>query len=98
MDDPWLVDERLDLDGSTWAVRQSGAVDGRPLVYHHGTPSSRLEPAFADRLAAELGIRLVSFERPGYGASSPDRFSLSSVARSTGTIVDRLGIDRFAVT
>jgi pimeloyl-ACP methyl ester carboxylesterase len=95
---PWVDDRTLELDGRTWAVRQSGVPHGRPLVYFHGTPSSRLEAAFADETAAALGVRLVSFDRPGYGASSPAAFSLASVARDTGRIADALGIDRFATT
>jgi pimeloyl-ACP methyl ester carboxylesterase len=94
----WVEDRTIALEGGTWAVRQSGAADGHPLVYHHGTPSSRLEPSFADDLAAEMGVRVVSFDRPGYGGSSPTSFSLSSIARATATIADELGIDRFAVT
>jgi pimeloyl-ACP methyl ester carboxylesterase len=94
----WVQDGAIELDGRTWAVRQSGVPDGRPLVYFHGTPSSRLEPAFADQTAATLGVRIVSFDRPGYGGSSPARFSLASVAADTGRIADALGIDRFATT
>jgi pimeloyl-ACP methyl ester carboxylesterase len=94
----WVDDRQIALDGGTWAVRQAGAPDGLPLVYFHGTPSCRLEPSFADDLAAELGVRVVSFDRPGYGRSTPAPFSLSSVARATAVILDELGIDTFAVT
>jgi pimeloyl-ACP methyl ester carboxylesterase len=96
--DIWVDDRTLDIDGRTWAVRQAGDPDGVPLVHFHGTPSCRLEPSFADGLCAELGVRLVAFDRPGYGGSSPAPFSLSSIARDTAAIVDRLGIDRFSTT
>jgi pimeloyl-ACP methyl ester carboxylesterase len=79
-------------------VREAGDPGGTPLVYFHGTPSCRLEPSFADALAVELGIRLVSFDRPGYGDSPPAPFSLASIARDTGRVADALGIDRFATT
>jgi pimeloyl-ACP methyl ester carboxylesterase len=65
---PWVQEDRIDLDGRSWAVRQAGDPSGRALVYFHGTPSCRLEPAFADADCADLGVRLVSFDRPGYGA------------------------------
>jgi pimeloyl-ACP methyl ester carboxylesterase len=91
-----VTETRVELDGRTWAVREAGDPDGRPLVYFHGTPSSRLEPAFADDACAELGVRLVSFDRPGYGGSTPQPFGLVSVARATAAIADRLGIERFA--
>jgi pimeloyl-ACP methyl ester carboxylesterase len=94
---PAPVRERqVEVSGHTLMVREAGALDGSPLVYFHGTPSSRLEPAFADGLAAELGIRLVSFDRPGYGDSQQVPFSLASIARDTGLVADALGIDRFA--
>lgn len=64
-------------------------------MYFHGTPGSRLDMAFADDVAAELGVRLVSFDRPGYGGSTPARFGLASVARDSATLADELGIDRF---
>jgi pimeloyl-ACP methyl ester carboxylesterase len=63
----WVDEQRIEIDGGTWAVRQAGDPVGTPLVYFHGTPSCRIEPAFADDLCAELGVRLVSFDRPGYG-------------------------------
>jgi pimeloyl-ACP methyl ester carboxylesterase len=95
---PWVDEKRIEIDGGTWAVRQSGSPGGRSLVYFHGTPSSRLEPAFADELCAELGVRLVSFDRPGYGESTPAPFSLASVAHATGVLADRLSIESFATT
>jgi len=90
------VDTTVELDGRTWMVRQSGEPEGRPVVYFHGTPSSRYEPAFADAAAAELGVRLVCFDRPGYGGSSAAPFGLASVAAATALIADRLELDRFA--
>ena len=91
-----ITERHVEVGGHTLRVREAGDPGGRPLVYFHGTPSCRLEPAFADRPAAELGVRLVSFDRPGYGESPPVRFSLGSVARDTAVVADALGIDRFA--
>src|SRR5581483_1597285 len=51
---------------------------------------------FGDDLAAEAGVRLVSFDRPGYGRSTPTSFSLSSIARDAVAVADALGIERFA--
>jgi pimeloyl-ACP methyl ester carboxylesterase len=77
MTQPWVTESRIDASGAPLMVRQSGDPAGMALVYFHGTPSCRLEPAFADALCAELGIRLVSFDRPGYGESPARPFSLS---------------------
>ena len=77
-------------------VREAGDPLGSPVVYFHGTPGSRLDLAFADDLAADLGVRLVSFDRPGYGSSTSARFGLASVARDTAAVADELGLGRFA--
>jgi pimeloyl-ACP methyl ester carboxylesterase len=92
----WVDEGRVAVDGRTVAVRQGGDPEGRALVYFHGTPSSRLETTYADDLCAELGIRLISFDRPGYGDSAAAPFSLSSIARDTGVLADALGVARFA--
>lgn len=94
----WVVESRVDAGGTPLMVRQAGDPGGKPVVYFHGTPSCRLEPAFADQLCAELGIRLVSFDRPGYGQSPARPFSLASIARDTGVVADELRLERFATT
>jgi pimeloyl-ACP methyl ester carboxylesterase len=57
-------------DGRELAVHEAGASDGLPVIVHHGTPSSGLlyEPWIED--AAASGIRLIGFDRAGYGDSS----------------------------
>ena len=88
-------------DGRTLHVYDTDAdgADGRLAVFwHHGTPNigAPPEPLFA--AAARLGIRWVSYDRPGYGGSTPypDREVASAAAHVSG-IADALGIDRFAV-
>jgi pimeloyl-ACP methyl ester carboxylesterase len=63
------------------------------VVWHHGSPSTSLvyEPWRQD------GIRLVGFDRSGYGRSPrrPGR-SVADVVDEVVALVDSLGIDRFA--
>ena len=71
--------------------------DGSPFS---GTMARRIsappEPLFA--AAARLGIRWVSYDRPGYGGSSPYRNrDVASAADYVSCVADVLGIDRFAV-
>ncbi len=85
-------------DGRTLAVEESGDLDGRPVLVHMGTPNSRLlyGPNVAD--AAARGLRLISYDRPGYGGSAPSPGR--SVADSAGdvrAICAALGIDRLAM-
>jgi pimeloyl-ACP methyl ester carboxylesterase len=88
-------------DGPTLHVYDTGADDaaGRLAVFwHHGTPNigAPPEPLFA--AAARLGIRWVSYDRPGYGGSTPYRDrDVASAADYVSCVADALGIDRFAV-
>jgi pimeloyl-ACP methyl ester carboxylesterase len=67
------------------------------LVYFHGTPSSRLDVGFGEDLATELGVRVVSFDRPGHGRSDPSPFGLTRIAEDAEAIADLLGLERLAV-
>jgi hypothetical protein len=49
-------DSEVDALGLTPTVREAGDPDGQRLVYFQCTPWCRLEPAFADRPAAELAV------------------------------------------
>jgi pimeloyl-ACP methyl ester carboxylesterase len=64
----------------------------------HGTPGSRLGPLPRGRVLYELGVRLITFDRPGYGWS--DRLVsrlVADVVPDVQAIADELGLDRFAV-
>jgi pimeloyl-ACP methyl ester carboxylesterase len=77
-------------------VRDAGDPEGVPVVYFHGTPGSRLDVSFGDELATGMGVRVISFDRPGYGRSDPGPFSLSRIARDAEAIADGVGVGRFA--
>lgn len=57
-------------DGRVLAYMEWGDRTGFPVFYFHGTPSSRLEGAFADQAALRAGFRLISIDRPGFGQST----------------------------
>jgi pimeloyl-ACP methyl ester carboxylesterase len=76
-----------------------GARDARlPVFWLHGTPMIGAPPAPLFPAAAEHGVRWVSYDRPGYGGSSPvpDR-DVASGAADVAMIADALGLDRFGV-
>jgi pimeloyl-ACP methyl ester carboxylesterase len=58
-------------DGRTLAVEESGDPAGRPVLVHMGTPAPRRLYGPHVRDAAARGLRLISYDRPGYGGSSP---------------------------
>jgi pimeloyl-ACP methyl ester carboxylesterase len=54
-----------------------GPQTGRPVLYFHGTPSSRLEPLLLkvygvdlDALLDKAGLKLIAIDRPGMGLST----------------------------
>ena len=72
--------------------------DGVPVFWHHGTPNVGAPPRPLFPAAARLGLRWVSYDRPGYGGSTPapDR-DVASAAADVAAVADALGVDRFAV-
>jgi pimeloyl-ACP methyl ester carboxylesterase len=60
-------------DGRTVVFDEVGDPGGRPVVFLHGTPDSRLARHPDDRLAGDAGVRLLALDRPGYGGTSPVR-------------------------
>jgi pimeloyl-ACP methyl ester carboxylesterase len=81
-------------DGRRLAYLDTPAASGVPLLFLHGLPSCRLmrpDPA----LTEELGARLISFDRPGFGQSDarPGR-SLVDTADDIVALLDHLGIDK----
>src|SRR4051794_41876942 len=60
-------------DGRALGYAEYGQPDGAPIVYLHGLPGSRLDPAALDQEYRQLGARVVALERPGYGLSTRRR-------------------------
>ena len=85
-------------DGRVLAIEEAGDPDGRPVLVHNGTPNSRhLYPPHAID-AAVRGLRLISYDRPGYGGSTPQPGrSVADCAADVRAICSELGIDRLAM-
>jgi pimeloyl-ACP methyl ester carboxylesterase len=85
-------------DGRTLAVEEAGDPNGHPVLVHEGTPNSRhlYPPAAID--AAVRGLRLISYDRPGYGGSTPQPGrSVADCAADVRAICAELGISRLAM-
>jgi pimeloyl-ACP methyl ester carboxylesterase/ribosomal protein S18 acetylase RimI-like enzyme len=88
----------LDLGGGrTLHVYDTGTGD-LAVFWHHGTPNVGEPPEPLLAAAAERGIRWVSYDRPGYGGSTPRAGrDIASAAGDVAAVADALGIARFAV-
>lgn len=85
-------------DGRVLKVLEDGDRMGRPVLVHNGMPNSRLLFARDVRSAQRLGIRLISYDRPGYGGSTrrPGR-SVADCAEDVRAVARALEIDRLGV-
>jgi pimeloyl-ACP methyl ester carboxylesterase len=83
-------------DGRTLHVYDDGDPNGNVVVEHHGTPGCGISYAPDVELARERGLRVVSYDRAGYGRSTakPGR-SVADVAADIEDVADALGIERF---
>ena len=85
-------------DGRIIEYWEGGDADGEGVIYHPGTPSSRVMGRWGHDAAVAAGVRLVSVSRPGYGGSTTLRTaSLLAVGRDTADLATHLGLDRYAV-
>lgn len=85
-------------DGRALQVQEAGDPGGQPVLFHHGTPMSRLIYDGWDRTAAERGVRFLAYDRPGYGMS--DRLEgrdVAACAPDVRAIAAHLGIDKLGV-
>ncbi len=61
------------LKSGTIALEEYGDPAGLPVIFCHGWPSSRTMAELTDRAAGELGLRIISPDRPGIGQSALQR-------------------------
>jgi len=84
--------------GRRLAFRTFGRAGGRPLLFFHGFPGSRLQAALVQESAEHFGVELIAPERPGFGRSEfdPHRTILGWVD-DVASLAEHLGLARFGV-
>ncbi len=84
--------------GRRLSTQAHGDPDGSPIFLLHGTPGSRLGPRPRTAVLHRLGVRLISFDRPGYGGSDrlPGR-QVADAAADVLAIADAYDLEKFAV-
>ena len=66
------------------------------MLWCHGGPGSRAEPAHLAPQARKAGLRIVGIDRPGYGLSTPQPGrSIADWVPDALAVADHLGIGRF---
>lgn len=86
-------------DGRALTIAEWGDPQGFPVFVLHGTPGSRFEGQVGASAYSDVGARVITYDRPGYGGSdrSRGRRVVDSVA-DVSAIADSLGVERFAVS
>ena len=85
-------------DGRGLAVAEWGDPGGSPVIQLHGTPGSRFTREPDESRYAEVGARVITYDRPGYGGSDRHRGRrVVDCVDDVLAIADALGFDRFAV-
>ena len=87
-------------DGRTLHLYDTGAggADALTVFWHHGTPNIGMPPEPLFAASERLGVRWVSYDRPGYGGSSPQPGrGVASAAHHVSEVADALGTEKFAV-
>ena len=91
-------EHQVSVDGRTLAVADAGNESGPAVVVNHGTPGSRLLWRELIEDAEARGMRLIGYDRPGYGGSDPQPGrTAADAAGDVGAIADALGIEKLAV-
>ncbi|KAK9912024.1 hypothetical protein M0R45_035898 [Rubus argutus] len=98
---PPITAPRIKLrDGRYLAYKEHGLskqVAKHNIIFVHGFGSSRHDALIATQLSPELvedlGVHIVSFDRPGYGESDPDpKRTAKSLALDIEELADQLGL------
>lgn len=88
-------------DGRELGYADYGDPRGKPILYQHGLPGSRIEATRYHNLGKELGLRIISIDRPGYGWSSAfEEFGARTVrtwAEDIDALAEGLGLAEYAV-
>jgi pimeloyl-ACP methyl ester carboxylesterase len=85
-------------NGRELCVELAGEPHGKPILVHTGTPNSRHLYGGWIADAEKKGIRLISYDRPGYGGSTAHpAHTVASGAQDVRVIAEALGHDRLGI-
>jgi pimeloyl-ACP methyl ester carboxylesterase len=84
--------------GRELCLELAGEPDGKPILVHAGMPMSRRLYGGWIADAESKGIRLIGYDRPGYGGSTAHPgYTVASAAHDVRVIAEALGHDRLGL-
>ena len=87
-------------DGRKLGYAEYGATEGRPILYFHGFPGSRLDLPLCvtNDIATDLNVRIIAIDRPGIGLSDFKRKrTFLDWPDDVVELADERSLDRFSV-
>ncbi len=93
-----ITDNVLQLcDGRVLGYAEHGDPNGKPVFFFHGLPGSRRQRHPDESIATELGARIITIDRPGFGLSDFQHGrTLLDWPYDVAQLADALNIDQFA--
>ncbi|NOQ70725.1 MAG: alpha/beta fold hydrolase [Crocinitomix sp.] len=93
-----IINQQIILkDGRKLGFAEYGNLKGYPIVYCHGSQSSRLEMHYDMSFAIENDLRIITIDRPGHGISdfNPDG-TILDFAKDVKQLTEHLKIESFS--
>jgi pimeloyl-ACP methyl ester carboxylesterase len=92
-----VTQRQLAIGSRQVTVYDEGDPAGPAILIHHGTAGAGPPYAAWAQDAKARGARLIAYDRPGYGASTPTRGrTIGDAALDAASIMDALGVRQFA--
>jgi pimeloyl-ACP methyl ester carboxylesterase len=82
-------------DGRNIDYLVSGAKDGFPLVWIHGTPGAYITLSSLIAVCEQKGVKLITLSRPGYGGSTRKKGGqVVDTVADIQALIEHLGVER----
>lgn len=93
------IDQNIILkDDRKLGFSEYGNLNGFPIIYCHGSQSSRIEMHYDMSFAIENNLRIITIDRPGHGFSDFNpKGSILSFAKDVKELTEYLDINTFSV-
>ena len=85
-------------DGRILGYAILGDKKGKPILYFHGWPGTRLDISCFDEVAKKLGANIIAIDRPGCGLSTYQEWrKVSDWAFDVNELAEELSLDKFSI-